>query len=55
MSVLSQLMKPEDFVKLDESTAGRLEAATSQLVVTDQNKAALTNSVAGLVQSLPTS
>jgi hypothetical protein len=53
MSLLSQLMRPEDFVKLDEPTAARLEAAASQLVVTDTSKPGLQKQLEDLHRSIP--
>jgi hypothetical protein len=53
MSVLSQLMRPEDFVQLDAPSAARLEAAVHQIVVTDQNRLSLQKQVEDLKRNLP--
>jgi hypothetical protein len=53
MSLLSQLMRPEEFSKLDQPTAARLEAAVSQVVVTDKNKVELRKKLDELHKSIP--
>jgi hypothetical protein len=53
MSLLSQLMRPEEFSKLDESTIARLESAVSQVVVTDKNRGDLQKKVEELHKSIP--